>query len=156
MSDNYLYKIKIDNTNNIAYGDGTTKFAITMPTNIQQALIDRVAEVWVETCQMKAVVASVDVGTDYLCIMSNIQNMSSYSNTSNSDSRVLCYFNPTRKFIAPVTTGLISIEYPTCPILVRDLPPVLEFFIADSFTEAQVTLNAGNLWFLTLCIKIVY
>lgn len=152
-SDN-IYKIKIDNSNNILYGAGTTKFAIGVPNYLQERLYNKKIKMWVETAQLKAVVGSADVGTDYLCVVSNIQQVNTFNNTNNNMSNVLCYFDPERKAIT-AGTSVISLNYPTEPIIISNLPNVLEFNIADSFTETSVTLQSADLWFVVLVIEII-
>ena len=155
MVNTEIYKIKIDNTNNILYGDGQTKFSIAMPTYIQEKLYNKKFLWYVETAQLKAVLAGGDVGTDNLAIASNLQQINSYSNTNNNYSRVLCYFPSQRKDIVATTSAILSLDYPSAPQVARDLPPVLEFEIVESYGETQVALQPADLWFLILHLQVL-
>ena len=148
-----IYKIKIDNSSNLSYGTGTTRFAVNMPTYLQEKLYNKKLLWHVETAQLKVVLAGADVGTDNLCIKSSLQQINSYNNTNNNMTQVLCYFSSERKVVVGGASAIISLDYPTSPQVMRGLSPVLEFEIGDSYTEAQVELGANDLWFMVLVIQ---
>ena len=153
MGDN-IYKLKVDNSNNILYGSGLTKFTLEVPPYLQEKLNNKQLRMWVETAQLKAEIGSADVGTDYLAIKCSIGQPTCYSNTSDGNSSILCYFNAERKGIT-AATSLICLDYPTSPIIIRDLSNVIDFEIVESFTEALVTLQSGDLWFAVICFEVI-
>ena len=153
MGDN-IYKLKVDNSNNILYGSGLTKFAIEVPPYLQEKLSNKQLALWVETAQLKAEIGSADLGTDYLAIKSSISQPNYYSNTTDGNSSILCYFNAERKGIT-AATSLICLDYPTEKMVIRDLSNVIEFEIVESFTETQVTLQAADLWLAVICIEVL-
>lgn len=133
---NNLYKLHLNNQNNIISGVGTSKFSLNLPLYFPQ---NKQCYVYVEYAKLQIKSAVGQISGDNFCLNSNLISQNSYSNNNKSQSGVLCYFGSQRIKGNPTTTINVELNIATNPILVGHLPSQIELFISN-----PISVNEGD------------
>ena len=153
MCKNKIYKVKVDNVNNITSGSGLTRFGITLSQTLQSELQGKLCNVWVEYAQLITEFGGVVIATANVAIASSINQRFTYNNTLDDMTNILCYF-PSERLIVDGTTSVLSIVNPTEKSYVGVLPNTIEFWLCSAVAQTTITLASANYtWVAVLCIQ---
>ena len=152
---NNLYKLHLNNQNNIVSGVKTSKFSLNLPLYFPQ---NKQCYVYVEYAKLQT---KSDVGQvlgDNFCLNSNLISQNSYSNTNKSQTGILCYFSTQRIKGNPNTSINVELTIATNPILVGHLPSQIELFISNPISENEgepVVLLSDFEFSCTICCQYI-
>jgi len=150
-----LYKVHLNNQNNIVSGVGTAKFSLNFPSHLQK---EKKCYIYVETAQVQvAVNAGIDLTNDFYSINCNLTNQNSYSNNNKNFSAVLCNLSPMRIQGQNAGDEYVELLNPSTPLYIGYLPNQIELYISDPTNANEgnhLTLTGCKLR-LTLCIQFI-
>jgi len=151
-SDNY-YKVAVNNTTNILQGNGLTRFSIRLPNTFGD-VVGKPCKIYINDAYLlQNDGAGNTVAVDLISIGLGAYQTNSFGSTTGSNDYTIGNFSPD---LITAQSGdiYIRLENPSEPIYFPALPQVLDFFLQNTMTGAQITIgNVANSWTATLCIQ---
>lgn len=153
MKADKYYKVAVNNTTNILQGNGLTRFSIRLPNTFSD-VIGKPCKIYVNDAYLLQNDGGGNtVAVDLISLGLATYQTNSFGSTTGSNDYTLATFSP--ELITGQSGDIyVRLENPSEPIFVPALPQVLEFFLQNTMTGAQITIgNVANSWAANLCIQ---
>ena len=125
---NNLYKLHLNNQNNIISGVGTSKFTLDLPSYFPKG---KQCYIYVEQAQVQIKDNNGDLTQDFYSVNSNLISQNSCSNNNKSQTGTLCVLSPNRITGQSTNNQYIELINPTEPVLIGFMPNQIELFISN-------------------------
>ena len=154
-----IYKVRIDNVNNIISGDGNSRFTVQLSTIIQKEFDGKLFNAWIEFAQLDSEITGGEIGTDDVAIACNLSQLSTYNSKLDGSTNVLGYF-PSQRHAIDANNSVLNITQPTSNSFIGSIPSTIDFWLCSIINQTLITLPPTNesppgvyRWMVVICFQ---